>query len=63
MRADERRALLGDAIVDQVRAEARTAAEEYPPGPEVIAALRPILTAQRTVPVKKQANARMPLAA
>lgn len=64
MRADERRALLGAATVDAVRADALRAAEEYPPGPEVIAALRPILTAQqRKTKAKQKISTPVPLAA
>ncbi|WP_431784934.1 hypothetical protein [Streptomyces chumphonensis] len=40
----ERRALLGDAAIAHVRDVARRAAAEYPPPPEVLDRLRPILT-------------------
>lgn len=63
MTAEERRALLGDAMTVRIRVEARSAAEDYPPSPDLIAALRPILTARRKTTVKAQANGRMPLAA
>ena len=56
MTRDERRALLGDAVLTQVRAEARRAAEEHPPGEEVIAALRPILTANARRPARQKRN-------
>lgn len=46
MTPDERRALLGADVVEAVRADALRAAEECPPGPDVIDALRPILTSQ-----------------
>ena len=52
MTPDERRALLGADVVTYVRAEARQAAEEYPPSADVIDALRPILTSQRTKSVR-----------
>lgn len=51
MTPDERLALLGADVVAAVRAEARCAADRNPPGPEVIDALRPILTSR---PAKKR---------
>lgn len=64
MTPQERRALLGDDMVEHVRNEARAAAVDCPPGPEVIAALRPILTSRTKQATKKQpTHTRMPLAA
>lgn len=63
MTPQERRALLGDDMVEHVRNEARAAAVDCPPGPEVIAALRPILTARRKAKAKQETNVRVPLAA
>lgn len=60
MKAEERRALLGADVVSAVRTEARRAAEEFPPGPEVIEALRPILATRM---VWKHRSTRAPIAA
>ncbi|MFE2747369.1 hypothetical protein ACFXKX_24075 [Streptomyces scopuliridis] len=44
MTAAERRALLGDAVVDRINAEADAAIAEYPPTQELLDLLRPVLT-------------------
>jgi hypothetical protein len=43
--AAERRAILGDAVIDRIHAEADAAIAEYPPTDELLSQLRPILTA------------------
>lgn len=45
MTREERRRLLGDAVVDHIHAEADAAIAEHPPTADVLDALRPILTA------------------
>lgn len=59
MTAEERRQLLGEEVAAHARAEAQAAATEYPPGPEVIAALRPILTSRMRIKprVRKRVSA------
>jgi hypothetical protein len=52
MTAAERRALLGADAVEHARAEALRAATEHPPGEDVLAVLRPILTR----PAKRRAR-------
>lgn len=44
MTAAERRALLGDAVIDRINAEADAAIAEHPPTPELLDLLRPVLT-------------------
>lgn len=61
MTPDERCALLGADVVAAVRAEARYAAEEYPPSVDVIDALRPILTSKKVQRVPQATQS--PLAA
>lgn len=63
MTPEERRALLGADVVAAVRAEARRAAEKYPPGPDVIEALRPILTSRTARKRRPQPTKRAPVAA
>lgn len=64
MTAAERRRLLGESVAAYARSEAERAATDYPPGREVIGALRPILTAPRRRPVKPApAASAAPLAA
>lgn len=52
MTAAERRKLLGESVAAYARSEGERAARECPPDPNVIAALRPILTASKRRLVK-----------
>lgn len=57
MTAEERRQLLGDEVAAHARAEAQDAASQFPPSPEVIASLRPILTSRLDPRVRKRVKA------
>lgn len=62
MTRDQRVQLLGAEVVAAVREESRRAAEEYPPGPDVIEALRPILTSH-SARNRRSLSKRLPAAA
>jgi hypothetical protein len=56
--AAERRALLGDAVIARINAEADAAIAEHPPTAEVLDRLRPILTSpRRTSAVQQERSA------
>lgn len=46
----ERRALLGDAVIARIEAEADEAITQYPPTPELLDRLRPILSRPAKAP-------------
>ncbi|MFF5421780.1 hypothetical protein [Streptomyces misionensis] len=51
----EREALLGKAVLQRVEAEADAAIAEYPPAPEVLDRLRPVLSRPANRPAARAA--------
>jgi len=49
----EREALLGTAVVARVQAEADAAIAQYPPAPELLDRLRPVLARPAVMPARQ----------